>query len=137
MKAFSAFFIAVLLAVSGCAKTGAFSGARESDPAPDSVVYLDVRRPDEFAAGHVRGALLIPHDQLETRWTELQEYRDQRIVLYCRSGRRAGIADSLLRTKGFTRLENAGGLVDLQEQGVPVVLKREYLEVPADTVKRN
>ncbi len=84
------------------------------------VVYVDVRTPREFAAGHVQGAINIPHDRMAQRWPELEEYRDGRLVLYCRSGRRSGIAYDVLERQGFDNVENAGGLEDLQAEGVAV-----------------
>jgi phage shock protein E len=89
-----------------------------SNPRP--VVFLDVRRPDEWAAGRVSGAIHIPHTELTERWPELEAYRDHDIVLYCRTGRRSGIAEQILKEAGFERLHNGGGLVDLARQGVPV-----------------
>jgi phage shock protein E len=84
------------------------------------VVFVDVRRPDEWAAGRVSGAIHIPHTELAERWPELEAYRDHDIVLYCRTGRRSGIAEQILKEAGFERLHNGGGLVDLARQGVPV-----------------
>lgn len=84
------------------------------------VVFVDVRRPDEFAAGHVEDAILIPHTELAERVSELEEYRDADIVLYCRTGRRSGIAEQILRQAGFEHLHNGGGLTDLERQGVPI-----------------
>jgi phage shock protein E len=84
------------------------------------VVYVDVRRPDEWAEGHVAGAIHIPYTELPQRLAELEEYRDDEIVLYCRTGRRSGIAEEILRDAGFERLHNGGGLRDLEGQGVPV-----------------
>lgn len=85
------------------------------------VVYVDVRTPEEWAAGHVEGAIHIPHTELAARWVELDAYRDDDIVLYCRTGRRSGIAEQILTQAGFEQLHNGGGLIDLQRQGVPVV----------------
>lgn len=85
------------------------------------VVYVDVRQPDEWADGHVEGAVLIPHTEMATRWRELEEHRDADIVLYCRTGRRSGIAEEVLRQAGFEHLTNGGGLSELERRGVPVV----------------
>jgi rhodanese-related sulfurtransferase len=74
-----------------------------------SLVVLDVRTPSEFAAGHVPGALNIPHDQVEARIGELESARNQEIVVYCRSGRRSAIALDILRSRGFTRLSHLEG----------------------------
>lgn len=77
-----------------------------ADPA---LVVLDVRTPQEFAEGHVPGAINIPHDQVETRLAELAGARDKDLVVYCRSGRRAALAEETLRKNGFTRLQHLEG----------------------------
>lgn len=73
------------------------------------LVVLDVRTPEEFAAGHVPGARNIPHDALAARVAELESVRDSDIVVYCRSGRRSQIAIETLTAKGFTRLGHLNG----------------------------
>jgi phage shock protein E len=85
------------------------------------VVYVDVRTPGEWAASRVEGAIHIPYTELASRWHELEAHRDDDIVLYCRTGRRSGIAEQILTQAGFERLHNGGGLTELQRQGVPVV----------------
>jgi phage shock protein E len=80
--------------------------AREAQHRRDLFV-LDVRRPDEFAAGHVPGAVNISHDQLASRLAEVPKDKD--IVLYCHSGRRAGIAADLLKANGYTRISHLQG----------------------------
>jgi phage shock protein E len=104
------------------AKTGgpAASPVPPPAPAPAPPVIVDVRTQQEYAAGHVQGAILIPHDQMEQRWQELEAFRDQPVVLYCRSGRRSGIALEVLRTKGFTQLENGGGIDAMAARGFTV-----------------
>lgn len=116
--------------LSGCAKPEpAASHAAQTAPAErpaaseETVLYVDVRTPEEFAAGHVEGALLIPHDQMASRWSELAPYRDREIRLYCRSGRRSGIAEQILVEQGFTNVVNAGAFEELRAAGVPVVLE--------------
>ena len=71
------------------------------------LVVLDVRTPEEFVSGHVPGALNVPHDQLEARMAEVPQDKD--IVLYCQSGRRAGIAANTLASRGYTRLGHLEG----------------------------
>ena len=83
------------------------------------IVYVDVRTDAEFAAGHVEGAIHIPHTEMADRYDELEQYRDDEIVVYCRSGRRSGIAKSILEDEGFDNVTNGGGLTDLHAQGVP------------------
>mgnify|MGYP006149522823 CR=1 FL=1 len=58
-------------------------------------LLLDVRSTEEYAAGHLAGAINIPHDQLAARLAEVQGHSN--IVLYCRSGRRVQLAAALLQ----------------------------------------
>lgn len=86
----------------------------------EQTVYVDVRAADEFAAGHVPGAINIPHDQMPQRWTELEAYRDRPMVVYCRTGRRSAIALQTLNARGFTKAQNGGGLDDMVASGLSV-----------------
>jgi phage shock protein E len=98
---------------------GSGDAMQAAAPEQRRVVFVDVRQPDEIAAGHVTGAILIPHTELAERWSELEEHRDADIVLYCRTGRRSGIAEEILRQAGFENLHNGGGFRDLERRGVP------------------
>lgn len=60
----------------------------------DRLVVLDVRTPEEFARGHVPGALLIPVQEFEKRWREIPE--DRPVLIVCRTGRRAAAAYDML-----------------------------------------
>jgi phage shock protein E len=77
-----------------------------TDRAP---VLLDVRSAEEFAAGHIPGAINIPYDEIPSRLAELAEFRDTALVVYCRTGRRAGIAEATLREAGFTSVSDLDG----------------------------
>lgn len=66
------------------------------------------------------GTLHIPLDELEQRWQELESYRDQHIVVYCRTGRRSAAAIELLRSRGFDHLENGGGVAQMAARGLPM-----------------
>ena len=95
----------------------AVAGAGDPAPAPvtadqvyerqqqkDASLYvLDVRAPEEYAAGHVPGAVNIPHDQVASRLAEVPKDKD--VVLYCRSGRRSALASEVLAGNGYTRLQ--------------------------------
>ncbi len=72
-------------------------------------LILDVRRPDEYAVGHVPTAANIPHIELENRLDELHADHDQEIVVYCESGRRAAIAQDILARAGFSRVLHLQG----------------------------
>ncbi|MBI5437987.1 MAG: rhodanese-like domain-containing protein [Nitrosomonadales bacterium] len=67
-------------------------------------LILDVRSPEEYAEGHIPGAINIPHDQLGSRLAEISSHKDKDIVLYCKSGKRAGIAAGILQAAGFSKL---------------------------------
>jgi rhodanese-related sulfurtransferase len=91
----------------------------------DETLYvLDVRSPEEYASGHVPGAINIPYDQIASRMAEVP--KDQDVVLYCKSGRRAGIAAEVLAGQGYERLQHLeGDIVAWVEKGRP-------LETPKD-----
>ena len=85
----------------------------------ESTYVLDVRSPEEYAAGHVPGAVNIPYDQMASRIAEVP--RDKDVVLYCKSGRRAGIAAEALASQGYDRLQHLeGDIVAWVEKGRPV-----------------
>ncbi len=77
--------------------------------ADQSLVVLDVRTPEEFAAGHLPGAINIPHTELASRVAELEGARENDIVVYCRSGARAATALGVLEKSGFKRLFHLEG----------------------------
>jgi phage shock protein E len=74
---------------------------------------VDVRSDDEFAQGSIAGAVHVPHEQAEARLEAFGAKGDP-VVLFCRSGGRAGRVKKLLESKGWTQVHNAGGLSDLQ-----------------------
>ena len=115
--------LALVGAAAACAEAPEAGGEPGSEAAVesagDSIVYVDVRTQAEYDAGHVEGAIHIPHTEMEARHEELAPYSDQRIVVYCRSGRRSGIAERILESEGFDNVINGGGLRDLRARGVP------------------
>ncbi len=68
-----------------------------------------MRTAAEYAEGHVPGAINISHDELAERLAEIDSARDLEVVVYCHSGRRAGIAEALLAEQGFSNLEHLEG----------------------------
>lgn len=72
-------------------------------------LLVDVRTADEFSTGHLDGALNIPHDQVAARLAEFGADKSRDVVLYCRSGNRAGLAETVLAENGFSAVFNAGG----------------------------
>jgi hydroxyacylglutathione hydrolase len=73
----------------------------------EDVVLVDVRSKDEYAAGHVEGAINIMVMDLRSRYTELDPARPT--IVMCRSGHRSSLASSILKQKGFARVYNAAG----------------------------
>lgn len=70
-------------------------------------VLLDVRQPEEYRAGHIPGAMLVPLGELETRYNEFE--KNQKIVTYCRSGHRSMGAAIMLCGLGFTAVHSMDG----------------------------
>lgn len=86
-------------------------------------VLVDVREPDEWVDGVAAPAVLLPLSDLRgprKEWGSfLDKNRDKRILLYCRSGGRAGTATGALKAEGFNA-ENVGGFSDWANAGLPV-----------------
>ena len=76
---------------------------------PAGALILDVRTADEYAAGHVPGAVNVPYDQVAARLTELGDDPTRPVVVYCESGRRAGRAESVILEAGFTDVRHLEG----------------------------
>ncbi|WP_448550448.1 rhodanese-like domain-containing protein [Thalassotalea fusca] len=93
----------------------------QSAPASMPFVLLDVRTDDEFQQGHISGALNISHDTLSQHLALLPQDKAQPIIVYCRSGRRAAIAEELLRENGFTNVRHLQGDMKLwQANNLPI-----------------
>lgn len=75
-------------------------------------VILDVRTEEEFSEGHIPGAILIPDYEIESKATKTLKYKDQLILVYCRSGRRSKLAAEALVKLGYTNIKEFGGIVD-------------------------
>jgi phage shock protein E len=77
------------------------------------VTLIDVRTAEEFAAGHIDGAINIPFEIIVPELAKLNIDTDAEVVLYCRSGNRSGIAQESLVKQGYTNTYNAGGFDSL------------------------
>lgn len=112
--------LAVLL--TGCAATGddkantyrqiTMDDAVSMMAEESGYIILDVRRPDEFATGHIPGAINVPNEIIGT--SEIPELpdKDQLIMVYCRSGRRSKEASEKLVKLGYTNIVEFGGIND-------------------------
>lgn len=75
----------------------------------NKILVLDVRTAQEFAAGHIEGAVNISHEQINDNLSKIIAYKDQTVVVHCRSGRRAISAEDDLRAAGFSDLRHLEG----------------------------
>ena len=75
-------------------------------------IILDVRRPDEFAAGHFPNAINVPNETIGTDEIPDLPNNDQLIMVYCRSGRRSKEASAKLVKLGYTNIVEFGGILD-------------------------
>ena len=76
----------------------------------DGHIILDVRTKEEYAAGHIPGAINLPNEDIQDQKPEVLPDTDQIILIYCRSGHRAGLAAEKLAKLGYKKLYNFGGV---------------------------
>lgn len=91
------------------ARRGDISGADARERVANGAALLDVRTPEEFAAGHLPEAINIPVRELAGRQDEIGP-TTRPVVLYCRSGTRSGLAARALRKAGFSEVYNLGAM---------------------------
>lgn len=76
-------------------------------------MLVDVRNPDEYKSGHVKGSVNIPLDQISQR---LDRFKNKNtIVVFCRSGARSKMAKSILKSNGVTNVINGGGWQEVNQ----------------------
>ena len=80
--------------------------------AGEEIFWIDVRSASEYASGHVDGAINIPHTEIVERIGEVTDDKEATLYLYCRSGRRSGVALDALQQAGYAGAVNIGGLDD-------------------------
>lgn len=73
-------------------------------------VVIDVRTPQEYASGHISGALNIDHSVIAQEISKAKVAKDDTVILYCRSGNRSGIAQQTLKKLGYLKVENYGSI---------------------------
>ena len=114
-------FVLSLMLLSSCGTPGSSSSGYRQISMDEAVkmmrdekdyIILDVRRPDEFAEGHIPGAINVPNEEIGT--AEIAELPDksQLILVYCRSGRRSKEAAGKLVSLGYTNIVEFGGILD-------------------------
>lgn len=77
-------------------------------------ILIDARTDEEFASGHIEGAILIPEYEIANRAEQELPDKDALILVYCRSGRRSKIASEELVNLGYTNVKEFGGIIDWQ-----------------------
>lgn len=75
-------------------------------------VIIDSRTQEEFDAGHIEGAIMIPEYEIAQRAERELPDKNQLILVYCRSGRRSKIASQALAELGYTNVREFGGIID-------------------------
>ena len=75
-------------------------------------IIIDARTAEEFAAGHIEDAILIPEYEIANRAEKELPDKDALILVYCRSGRRSKIASEELVKLGYTNVKEFGGIID-------------------------
>ena len=128
MRKLIASFAAIIL-LAGCSSTGSATtvnlnvsefSQKISEP---GVIIVDVRTPEEFASGHIEGALNIDFNSgnFENEITRLNP--SETYAVYCRSGSRSGQAASIMHKAGFHDVSNLnGGVIDWTNDGLPLVM---------------
>jgi rhodanese-related sulfurtransferase len=124
-------FIALVALLASCARNHAAAGgpidpselaARISSGSAPTI--LDVRTPEEFASGHIAGAINVPVSELPARLASLKLSPGEEIVVHCQRGSRAASAESILRESGYTRVRDLSGHMEAwQAGGYPVAVQ--------------
>ncbi len=85
------------------------------------VLILDVRTPEEYREGHIKGSILIPVQDLEKEYTKISDHIHNPVLIYCRSGNRSVTASNILVSKGFKNLYHMkGGIKDWVKHRMPL-----------------
>ena len=121
------FFCSVLLTATFCnASTTPLISQEQliQSQQSSSVTIIDVRSVEEFNDGHVPGAINIPHDQIQHHLDQLLPLKEQKVAVYCRSGRRAAIAEKAMMELGLKNVHHLeGDWLLWQEKSRPVSTK--------------
>ena len=116
-------FILSLMLLSSCGTAGGSESSYRQISMDEAVkmmkdeknyIILDVRRPDEYAEGHIPGAINVPNEDIGTSDIAELPNKAQLILVYCRSGRRSKEAAAKLVNLGYTNIVEFGGILDWQ-----------------------
>lgn len=81
-------------------------------------LLLDVRGPDEYATANIQGSTLIPMQELGDRLAEIEDKKDDHIVVHCHHGGRSLQVTQALRSRGFTNVQNMAGGIEVWSQEI-------------------
>jgi rhodanese-related sulfurtransferase len=119
VSALLAWLIALPLTAAGAGGEISNQQAQSQRAAGQDLVFLDVRTPEEFASGHVPGAVNIPVKQLPDRLAELG--KGDRLIVYCERGPRAMAAVDTLSRAGYTDVSHmTGDMAGWRAAGLPI-----------------
>src|SRR4051812_8201041 len=111
MKKLAGILLVLILALVGCAgssyETVDVAKAKELVDSGEIDGILDVRTPEEYQAGQIEGAVMIPLQVLESEMAKLD--KDKTYLVYCRSGNRSKQASQILSQNGFKHIYNMSG----------------------------
>jgi rhodanese-related sulfurtransferase len=82
-----------------------------------NITVVDIRSKEEFEKGHIKGAILIPYDELKGSLDRLKEYKDKEIIIYSKTGRVGISASRLLVDNGFKPINVKSGILGLAIEG--------------------
>lgn len=91
-------------------------GAAEGPRPSTAAVFIDVRTPEEYAAGHIEGARLLPYQTIGKTIAAVVPDKETPLILYCTVGGRSGIALKTLKKMGYRNAVNGGGYEDLKNR---------------------
>jgi rhodanese-related sulfurtransferase len=95
------------------------------------MLLLDCRTPAEHALAHIRGAMLVPMDEIATRLESLREHEERMIVVYCHHGRRSMNVTMAMRRYGFPNVKSmSGGIHQWSSEIDPSVPQYDKSQVP-------
>ena len=92
------------------------SADTDSQPVTDRGSIIDVRTAQEYAQGHLDTATNIPYTEIGEKIAAHVSHKEERITVYCRSGRRSAIAKQTLESLGYTNVVDAGAYATLKNQ---------------------
>ncbi len=83
--------------------------------ASEARLVVDVRTESEWKLGHLESAVHIPLQEIDQKIKLFASSKEQKILLYCGGGRRAGEAEKILKKLGYTNAVNTGGMLEVSE----------------------